>query len=81
MIEDLNKSLSEYLKLLRFKQKKSQEETAMLLNISRNTYTIWENNPIALSLENILKIGKVLDEDIIIFFKEYVAKSNDKNKN
>ena len=53
----------------------------MLLNISRNTYTIWENNPIALSLENILKIGKVLDEDIIIFFKEYVAKSNDKNKN
>lgn len=81
MIEDLNKSLSEYLKLLRFKHKKSQEETAMLLNISRNTYTIWENNPIALSLENILKIGKVLDEDIIIFFKEYVAKSNDKNKN
>lgn len=76
MFLNLNQELSDHIKLLRFKSKMNQEETATRLNISRNTYISWENNPIALSLDTLIKIGNVFNEDIIIFFKEYVAKSN-----
>lgn len=76
MFKDLNQQLSDYIKLLRFKEKKSQDYVAGKLGISRNTYGIWENNPISLSLENLIKIGNVLDDDILYFFKIYVAKSN-----
>lgn len=77
---DLNNELSEYIKLIRFKNKKSQEEMANLLNISRNTYSIWENNPIKLSLDTLIEIGTVLNEEILIFFNQYVAKSNSQNQ-
>lgn len=76
MFSNLNQELSDYIKLLRFKSKMNQEETATKLNISRNTYISWENNPIALSLDTLIKIGDVFNADITIFFKEYVAKSN-----
>lgn len=76
MFQSLNGDLSDYLKLLRFKSKKSQEDMAKELEISRNTYTTWENNPIALSIETLNKITNIFNEDITIFFKEYVAKSN-----
>ena len=78
MFSNLNQELSDYIKLLRFKSKMNQEETATKLNISRNTYISWENNPITLSLDTLIKIGDVFNADITIFFKEYVAKSNDK---
>jgi transcriptional regulator with XRE-family HTH domain len=78
MFQTLNDDLSEYLKLLRFKSKKSQEDVAKELDISRNTYTTWENNPMALSIDTLNKITNVFGEDIIIFFKQYVAKSNNK---
>lgn len=77
MFSNLNQELSDYIKLLRFKSKMNQEETATKLNISRNTYISWENNPISLSLDTLIKIGDVFNADITIFFKEYVAKSND----
>lgn len=76
MFSNLNQDLSDYIKLLRFKSKMNQEETANRLDISRNTYISWENNPIALSLDTLVKIGNVFNEDIIIFFKNYVAKRN-----
>lgn len=76
MFKDLNEQLSDYIKLLRFKSKRSQEYVADKLGVSRNTYGIWENNPISLSLENLIKIGNVFDDDILYFFKLYVAKSN-----
>lgn len=76
MFSNLNQDLSDYIKLLRFKSKMNQEETANRLDISRNTYISWENNPIALSLDTLVRIGNVFNEDIIIFFKNYVAKSN-----
>ena len=76
MFSNLNQELSDYIKLLRFKSKMNQEETATKLNISRNTYISWENNPITLSLDTLIKIGDVFNADITIFFKEYVAKSN-----
>ncbi len=78
MFQTLNDDLSEYLKLLRFKSKKSQEDVAKELDISRNTYTTWENNPMSLSIDTLNKITNVFGEDIIIFFKQYVAKSNNK---
>lgn len=79
MLEELNNSLSEYFKLLRFKNKISQEEIAKRLGVSRNTYSTWENNPAQLSLETLNNISDKLGNDIIIFFKEYVANSNKSN--
>lgn len=76
MFETLNQDLSDYIKLLRFKSKKSQEVVAKELGVSRNTYQLWENNPISLSLETLNKITTYYGEDLSIFFKEYVASSN-----
>lgn len=75
--EKINTELSDYIRLLRLKYRKSQEDMGQLLGVSRNTYAIWERRPISLSLETLIKIGEVLDHNILIFFKEYVAKSNE----
>lgn len=75
--EKINAELSDYIRLLRLKYRKSQEDMGQLLGVSRNTYAIWEKRPISLSLETLIKIGEVLDDNILIFFKEYVAKSNE----
>lgn len=75
--EKINTELSDYIRLLRLKYRKSQEDMGQLLGVSRNTYAIWERRPISLSLETLIKIGEVLDDNILIFFKEYVAKSNE----
>lgn len=80
MFETLNSDLSDYLKLLRFKSKKSQEEVAKGLDVSRNTYATWENNPISLSLDTLNRITNFFDNDITNFFVQYVAKSNEKEK-
>ena len=76
MKEQLNHDLSEYLKLIRFKKKISQEAISEKLNITRQCYTNWENNPIKLDLGQLIEIGTVMDEDILIFFDTYIAKSN-----
>lgn len=74
--EKVNTELSDYIRLLRLKYRKSQEDMGQLLGVSRNTYSIWERRPISLPLETLIKIGDVLDHDIFIFFKEYVANCN-----
>jgi len=79
MKKNLNDSLSDYIKLIRFKSKKSQEDVAKELNISRNTYSIWENNPVQLKLDTLIEIGNILNNDIIIFFNQYVAECNEEN--
>ncbi len=79
MKKNLNDSLSDYIKLIRFKSKKSQEDVAKELNISRNTYSIWENNPVQLKLDTLIEIGNILNNDIIIFFNQYVAECNKEN--
>lgn len=78
MFNNLNQELSDYIKLLRFKQKMSQDDVAEKLEISRNTYGSWENRPVSLSLETLMKIFDIFNEDILYFFKQYVAKSNKK---
>lgn len=75
----LNDSLSDYIKLIRFKAQKSQEEVAKELNVSRNTYSIWERNPVQLKLDTLIEIGNILNNDIIIFFNQYVAECNEEN--
>lgn len=79
-MENLNTALSEKIKLLRFKTKKSQEEIANELNVSRNTYARWENYPITLDLKTLEKIGIVLNYDMTNFFNEYVADCNENNE-
>lgn len=76
MFDNINSELSDYIKLMRFKKKMSQDDVAEILKISRNTYGTWENNPIALSLETLVKVFAVFDENILYFFKTQVAKSN-----
>lgn len=76
---NLNIELSEYIKLIRFKAKKSQTDMANSLGIVRNTYSIWENNPTKLSLDTLIEIGLILETDILIFFNTYVAKCNKDN--
>lgn len=73
MKEKLNYELSEHLKLCRFKKKLTQDDIAKKLNTTRQTYSQWENNPIKLDLDKLLDIGKVMNEDMIIFFKNYIA--------
>jgi len=75
----LNDSLSDYIKLIRFKAQKSQKEVAKELNVSRNTYSIWERNPVQLKLDTLIEIGNILNNDIIIFFNQYVAECNEEN--
>lgn len=79
MKNDINFELSEYIKLLRFKAKLSQEDLANKLNITRQMYQKWEAEPIKLNLVKLIEIGNACNENILIFFNEYVAKCNKEN--
>ena len=72
MQEKVNKSLSDYLKLIRFKKKKSQLDIAKILGVSRNTYSIWENNPINLKLNTLIEISSAMEEDVLSYFNELI---------
>lgn len=75
-MEELNEKLSIYLKMLRVKHSLSQEAIADKLGITRQCYTLWESKPIKLDLDQLIKIGNAMEEDILIFFNDYAAKSN-----
>ena len=75
--ETLNQELSDYIRLMRLKYRKSQEDMGILLNVSRNTYSQWEKTPISLSLEKLMDVGRVVNEDIFIFFKKNIAERNE----
>lgn len=74
--ETVNQELSDFIRLLRLKYRKSQEDMGTLLGVTRNTYSNWEREPIKLSIETLMDIGRVLNEDIFIFFERYIAKCN-----
>lgn len=74
--QTINQELSDFIRLMRLKYRKSQEDMGNLLGISRNTYAIWERTPIKLSIETLMDIGRVLNEDIFIFFPSCIAKRN-----
>ena len=75
----LNTELSDYIKLLRFKAKMSQDDAAKKLEISRATYNRWENKPDELDLGTIVKIGNAFNDDILIFFRDYATKCGNSN--
>ena len=66
--EKINDELTEELKLLRFKSKLSQEDVAKMLKISRNSYNNYENNPLKITLEILLKLSEILGYDLYNFF-------------
>ena len=61
-------SLSEELKLQRFKQKKSQEDCAKLLEVSVPTYREYEYHPNKLSLEQAFMLSEYLNWNMFEFF-------------
>ena len=61
-------SLSEEIKLQRFKQKKSQEDCAKLLEISVPTYREYEYHPNKLSLEQAFMLSEYLNWNLFEFF-------------
>jgi transcriptional regulator with XRE-family HTH domain len=77
MKEKINNELSEYLKYLRFKNKLSQENVAEKLGITRQAYSLWENNPIKLDLGQLFEVGNAMNENILIFFENYIANCNE----
>lgn len=79
MEDKLNNDLSEYLKFLRFKNKLSQENIAKKLGITRQCYSLWELKPTKLRLDQLIEIGLVMNENILFFFENYIAKSNKDN--
>ena len=74
MASKINADLSDYIKLLRFKAKMSQDDAAKKLEISRATYNRWENQPVTLELDTLIKIGNAFNDDILIFFREHATK-------
>lgn len=56
-------SPSELLKSYRGRRLKSQEEIAKILNITRQTYTTWENNPISVETNILFNILMAIDAD------------------
>lgn len=76
-IENLNYELSEFLRMSRAKNKRSQEKAGRILNISRNSYALRERNPKNMTLDKLLDMSNKLDNDVLIFFKDYVAKRNE----
>ncbi len=62
------KELSELIKLLRFKKKKTQEECAKALGISIPTYKNIEDNPNKLNIDQAIKLSEFMDYNILQFF-------------
>lgn len=62
---------SNLLKSYRGRRLKSQKDVAKLLNVTRQTYTNWENNPISVEtnvLFNILLVLEVDESEVHDFF-------------
>lgn len=68
MKKDTSNMITEHLKLTRFKLKLSQDDVAKALKISRNSYNFYENHPLSMSLETILKLNQILGIDLFNFF-------------
>lgn len=66
--EKISEELSEFLKLQRFKSKLSQEDVAKMLSISRNSYNQYENYPLKMTLEILLKLSIIYNINLYNFF-------------
>lgn len=78
--EKINNELIEKLKLLRFKSKLSQEDVAKMLSISRNSYNNYENHPLKITLEILLKLSNIFEYDLYNFFYSVCCNKQQNNK-
>lgn len=76
--DEVNSQLSDYIRLMRQKHKLSQEELATKLNVTRQCYQNWEYNPTKLSLDQLIQIGAILGENILLFFDSLSCKMQQK---
>lgn len=81
MNENEIKTLSDQLKLERFKNKISQEHMAKALNISVPTYRELEYHPNKISLEQGLIINYILNWNIYDFILSNILQNAIKDKN
>lgn len=63
-------SVSNNIRKLRAKTRKSQQEMADLLEVERKTYVNWENGQTDIKSEYIPKLAKIFNVDIQDLFKE-----------
>ena len=75
MTEKEIQQLSEEIKLQRFKQKKSQDDCAKILNISIPTYRDLEYNPNKMDLEQALKLSIFLEWNLFEFFLDNILQN------
>lgn len=72
----MNEKLSDFIRIKRLIKKHTQQSLADKIGVTRQTYANWEENPIEISISKLLLIQEALEEDILIFFSEYVANCN-----
>lgn len=72
----MNEKLSDFIRIKRLIKKHTQQSLADKIGVTRQTYVNWEKNPIEISISKLLLIQEALEEDILIFFSEYVANCN-----
>ena len=75
MSKDEILKLSEEIRLQRFKKKKSQEDCALMLEISIPTYRELEYNPQKMNLEQSVKLSNFLDWNIFDFFLDIILQN------
>ena len=63
-------NVSNNIRKLRAKTKKSQQEMADLLEVERKTYVNWENGQADIKSEYIPKLAEIFDVEIQDLFKE-----------
>lgn len=72
--EEINR-LSEEIKFRRFKEKKSQDDCAKMLDISIPTYRDIEYNPHKMNLEQALKLSEFLNFNLVEFFLQVILQN------
>lgn len=67
--------LSEEIKLRRFKEKKSQDDCAKMLDMSIPTYRDIEYNPNKMNLEQAFKLSEFLNWNLFEFFLQNILQN------
>ena len=69
-IENFIRNIGSNIKMIRTKRGLSQVDVAKQLGISKQAYSVWENNSKGMSIAKLYKVSKVLDCKITDFFIE-----------
>lgn len=69
---------SKKIKSIRLEKDITQDFMATKLNISKNTYMSYENDPANMKMNMFLEIGDILNVDIISIFLQHTATKSSK---